>query len=298
MNGEPAILTERLSKSYGQRAALVGVGLEVAPGQVFGYLGPNGAGKTTTIRLLAGLIRPTSGRAEVLGLDPVRQRDRVQAGIGYLPGDFVPYPDLTAAQYLRFLGRLRPGSDPALVVSLAERLDLALDGRIGSMSHGNRQKIGLVQALAHRPEVVILDEPTSGLDPIVQREFLELLRELRNEGRTAFLSSHVLSEVEAVADTVAFLRAGRLVVQASVRDLKARARHRLDLTFGGPVPADRLRSASGVRDLTVDGATARATVEGSTAALLEVAAPFRVERIVTHEADLEEIFLGYYQEGA
>ena len=294
--GPAAIEVEALTKVFGKNVAVDAIDLRVEPGQVFGYLGPNGAGKTTTIRVLAGLLRPTSGSARVLGRDVVRERDLMQRSMGYLPGDFVAYPDLTAEEYLRFLARLRPHVDWALVRELCGRLDLDLDRRVSAMSHGNRQKIGIVQALMHRPELVILDEPTSGLDPIVQREFLEILREVRGEGRTVFLSSHVLSEVEAIADTVAILRRGRLVVVESVERLKAKSRRRLDLTFRDDVPTDLLAAVPEVRDVLVSGPTARVTVEGSTAALLEAAAPHHVERIVTHEADLEEIFLGYYQE--
>ncbi|HEY3006386.1 MAG TPA: ABC transporter ATP-binding protein, partial [Kribbellaceae bacterium] len=185
----PAIRTWALSKSYGRRPALTELDLEVPAGGVFGYLGPNGAGKTTTIRLLAGLLRPTSGRAEVLGLDTVRDRERVQRRIGYLPGDFVAYHDLTGEQYLRYLAGLRGGVDWASVERLAKRFDLDLGLRIHTLSHGNRQKVGLVQAFMHGPDLLILDEPTNGLDPIMQREFVTLLRETRDAGRTVFLSS-------------------------------------------------------------------------------------------------------------
>lgn len=290
-----AVQTHALTKAFGRQIAVDGIDLCVESGQVFGYLGPNGAGKTTTIRVLAGLLRPTSGAASVLGYDVVRERDAMQRRLGYLPGDFVAYPDLTGEEYLHFLGRLRPGADLSLAAGLAARLDLDLGRRMSALSHGNRQKVGIVQALMHRPDLVIMDEPTTGLDPIVQREFLDLLREVRDDGRTVLLSSHILSEVEAVADTVGILRRGRLVVVESVERLKARARRRLELTFRDEVPEASLARVAEVRDLTVVGSTAWLTVEGSTAALLEVAAPHVVDRIVTHEADLEDIFLAYYQ---
>jgi len=293
--GTPAVELRGLTKAYGHHVAVDRVDLRIDPGQVFGYLGPNGAGKTTTIRVLAGLLRPTKGEVRVLGRDVVRHRDEVHRHLGYLPGDFVAYPDLTAGEYLRYLARLRDNVDRTLARELAVRLDLELDRRISSLSHGNRQKVGIVQALMHRPDLVILDEPTSGLDPIVQREFLQLLREIRDEGRTVLLSSHVLTEVEAVADTVAILRRGRVVAVENVERLKARSRRRLDLTFRGRVPLEELTAVSEVRDVVEAGLTAHVTVEGSTAALLEAAAPYHVERIVTHEIDLEEIFLDYYQ---
>jgi ABC-2 type transport system ATP-binding protein len=290
----PAIRTYGLSKRFGGRPALVDLDLEVPEGVVFGYLGPNGAGKTTTIRLLAGLLRPSGGHAEVLGSDVVHRRQAAQRRIGYLPGEFVAYPDLTAGQYLRFFAHLHGGADLSRVTAVAERLDLDLSLRIGAMSHGNRQKVGIVRAFLPRPPVLILDEPTAGLDPLVQREFLSLVREARDAGRTVFLSSHVLSEVEAVADMVGILRLGRLVDVQSVAALKAQALRRLTLTFDRPVPAEALRRASGVRDVTVDGSRAQLVVEGSTADLLAVAAPHRVSAIVSQEPDLEEIFLTYY----
>lgn len=291
----PAIETQGLAKRFRGNRALNGIDLAVEPGQVFGYLGPNGAGKTTTIRVLAGLLRPTGGTARVLGLDVVRQRDVMQRRLGYLPGDFVAYPDLSGEQYLRFLANLRKGVDWNEVTWMAKRLDLDLGRRIGILSHGNRQKVGIIQALMHRPDVVILDEPTAGLDPIIQREFLGLLRDIRDTGRTVFLSSHVLSEVEAIADHVGIIRDGSLVVVESVELLKARALRRMDLTFADDPPQSLLAAIQGVREVTVTGRTAHLAVEGSTADLLAAAAPHRVERIVTHEPDLEEIFLAYYE---
>lgn len=290
----PVIRTANLSKSYRGRPALRELDLEVPAGVVFGYLGSNGAGKTTTIRLLASLLRPDTGRAEVCGLDTVRQRERAQRRIGYLPGEFVGYPDLTGEQYLRYLANLRPGVRESVVRELAQRLDLELTARIGTLSHGNRQKIGILQAFMHEPEVLLLDEPSSGLDPLVQREFLALVREARDQGRTVFLSSHILYEVEAVADVVAILRQGRLVVVESVDKLKNQATRRIDLTFDGPPPLAELRAVAAVRDVSVDGATAHLVVTGSTSALLRAAAPHGVAQIVTHEPDLEEIFMTYY----
>jgi ABC-2 type transport system ATP-binding protein len=290
----PAIETRALAKRFGRHHALNGIDLSIAPGEVFGYLGPNGAGKTTTIRLLAGLLRPTAGNASVLGMDVVRERDRMQRRLGYLPGSFVGYPDLSGEQYLRFLANLRGGVDWSVVSSMAKRLDLDLGRRLGVLSHGNRQKVGIVQALMHRPELVILDEPTTGLDPIIQREFIGLLRDVREAGGTVFLSSHILSEVEAIADRVGIIRDGSLVVVESVELLKRRALRRMDLTFAGE-PPQGLSAIAGVRELTFSGSTAHLAVEGSMADLLAEAAPHRVEQIVTHEPDLEEIFLSYYE---
>jgi len=295
---EVTIKTRRLTKKFGRHLALSELDLDVPTGVVFGYLGPNGAGKTTTIRLLAGLIRPTAGSAMVFGFDAADQYDALQRRIGYLPGDFAAYPDLTGAQYLRYLGALRGGVDRSAVELLAKRFDLDLGLRIGSLSRGNKQKIGLVQAFMHEPDLLILDEPTSGLDPIMQREFLALLRETRAAGRTVFLSSHILSEVEAIADTVAILRAGRLVTTQSVEALKARARRRLELTFAGAVPLDRIQRVPGVEDVSADGRTAHVVVTGSTAELVRTVAPYDVTNLVSHEADLEAVFLDYYVSGS
>jgi ABC-2 type transport system ATP-binding protein len=293
-----AIETRGLTKSYGRHLALDGIDLEVPTGQVFGYLGPNGAGKTTTIRLLAGLLRPSAGTARVLGLDVVRDRDAMQHRIGYLPGDFAAYPDLTGERYLRFLAGLRGGVDWTVVTSTAKRLDLDLTRRIGTLSHGNRQKVGILQAVMHEPELLVFDEPTAGLDPIIQREFLDLVREIREAGRTVFLSSHILSEVEAVADSVGILSQGRLVVEESVAGLKTRALSRVDLTFAAEPPVGLLTGIPGVSEVAVSGRNLSVSVAGSMAELLAVAAPYRIERLVTHEPDLEQIFLGCYERQA
>jgi ABC-2 type transport system ATP-binding protein len=291
---DAVIRTSDLTKHYGRVRALDSVELEVPRGIVLGYLGPNGAGKTTTIRLLAGLLRPTRGRAEVLGYDTVRDADELQARIGYLPGDFVAYPDLTGEQYLRYLGSLRGGVDPGRVALLAKRLELDLSRRIGTLSHGNRQKVGLLQAFMHDPELLLLDEPSAGLDPLMQREFLGMVREARDAGRTVFLSSHIMSEVQAVADLVAILRHGRLVVVEAIDALTARSLRRIELTFEGRAPEDRLQTLEGVRDVHTHGQVAHVVVEGSTAPLFAGLGSYRIDDIVTREADLEEIFLTYY----
>jgi ABC-2 type transport system ATP-binding protein len=293
-----AISTRGLTKHYGSTRALEALDLDVEPGVVFGYLGPNGAGKTTTIRLLVGLLRPTAGWARVLGMDSVRQRVPVQARVGYLPGDFVAYLDLSARDYLEYLSNLRGTVDPSRMLHFAERLELPLDRRIGELSHGNRQKVGLVQAFMHDPDLLILDEPTSGLDPLVQREFLAMVREARESGRTVFLSSHVLAEVEAVADIVGILRDGRLVVVERLDSLKRHATHRIELELAGPVSGDLFDGVPCVREVYLDGASALVTVEGPATELFRVLAPIGIDRVRTHEADLADIFLTQYENGA
>jgi ABC-2 type transport system ATP-binding protein len=271
--------------------------LIVEPGTILGYLGPNGAGKTTTIRLLMGLLRPAKGAARVMGFDAWSQRNEVHARTGYLPGDFVAYRDMTGEDYLRYISRLR-GLDAAEATDeLAKRFEVDLSRRISVLSHGNRQKIGIIQALMHDPAVLILDEPTAGLDPLVQLEFLQVLRERRNQGCTIVFSSHVLSEVEAIADTVAMLRKGRLVAQRSIAELRSNATRRVELTLESVPDAAALRRAAGVLDVSIEGNTAQVAASGSLADLFRVAAPFGVHNVVTHEPDLEDVFLSYFGKG-
>ena len=290
-----AINTFGLTKTFGRRRALIDLDLVVPRGAVFGYLGPNGAGKTTTLKLLVGLYRPTAGRARVFGSDVASNRDHVQRMIGYLPGDFTGYADQTGEQFLGLIGSLRGGVHWATVTRLAERFDVDLRRRFGTLSHGNRQKIGIIQAFMNEPPLLILDEPTQGLDPLMQREFLALLRETRASGRTVLLSSHVLSEVESVADHVAILKEGRLLTSLSMKQLHASAVRRIDLRFDDEVPDARIRAAGGVRDVHVTDHTAHVTVAGSTADLLRAAAPYGVASITTHETDLADAFLGFYE---
>jgi len=292
----PALQAVGLCKRFGRREALRDLDLAVPPGTIFGYLGPNGAGKTTTIKLLAGLYRPSAGRALVLGCDLATDRDAAQSRIGYLPGDFTGYADHTGERLLGLIGALRGGVDWTYVRSLADRFSLDLSRRLGTLSHGNRQKVGIVQAFMNRPEVLLLDEPTNGLDPLMQREFLSLLRETRQSGRTVLLSSHVLSEVSAVADTIGILSEGRLLATKSMRQLHADAVRRIDLLFDDQVPVGPIRSSRGVRGVEVSGLTAHVRVAGSMADLLRAVAPYGVVDLTTHETDLSDIFLSYYRE--
>jgi ABC-2 type transport system ATP-binding protein len=294
MADTPAIRTERLTKSYGQARGIIDVDLEVRAGEIFGFLGPNGAGKSTTIRLLLDLIRPTSGRAQVLGLDIHRDRLAIDRRVSYLPGELVLYDDLTGAQLLEFLGNLRGRPDRAYRAELVERLELDPSQRIKRLSRGNKQKVGLVAALQDRPELLILDEPTSGLDPFVQLEFERLADGVRQEGRTVFVSSHMLPEVEHLCDRVGIIREGRLLAVESIAALKERAVQRLEIEFVGPVSEDAFAGIPGVRDLVLADGRLRCTVVGSVDALVKRAAQFDVRSIRTIETSLEEIFLAYY----
>ena len=294
---EPAIRTLGLTKYYGRHRGIENVDLEVAQGEVFGFLGPNGAGKSTTIRCLLDLLRPTAGAASVLGLDPRRDAMAVRSRVGYLPGDLSMYPTMTGRQLCTYFAALR-GLDPPLEMEvLARRFDLDLDRRIGDYSTGNRQKVGLVQAFMHEPELLILDEPTAGLDPLMQQEFYALVDETRAAGRTVFLSSHLLPEVEKVADRVTIIRDGGVVVTDEVATLKSRAVRRLELHFGKAPDPEPFAQLDAVRrlDRSDDGTTLILVVEGSVDAVIKCAARSEVHNVVSHDGDLEDVFLDYYR---
>jgi ABC-2 type transport system ATP-binding protein len=290
----PAIVTDQLTKSYGSSRGIVDVSMTIETGEVFGFLGPNGAGKTTTIRTLLDFIRPTAGRATVLGLDPHRSSVEVHRRVGYLPGEFSLYEHMTGRDYLGFFATLRGGVDQEVIDGLAERLRSDLDTKIASLSHGNRQKIGLIQAFMHKPPLLILDEPTQGLDPIVQQTFHGLMLEARQAGQTVFLSSHVLPEVERVCDRVGIIREGRLIAVEDVGALKTHAVREIELHFASPVPTDAFADLPGVRDLEIHGDVVRCTVSGSMDALVKAAARLEVIDIESHEPSLEDIFLTFY----
>ncbi|HME02726.1 MAG TPA: ABC transporter ATP-binding protein [Solirubrobacteraceae bacterium] len=291
----PAIATHGLSKDYGSGRGLFELDLEVQQGEVFGFLGPNGSGKSTTMRLLLDLIRPTSGSARVLGLDASEDSLEIRRRVGFLPGDLAMYPKLSGRVVLDYLARLRGGVDPRVRDSLAERFDADLDRPIHQLSTGNRQKLGLIQAFMHEPELLILDEPIAGLDPLVQQSFHALLGELSGQGRTVFLSSHTLSEVERVTDRLAILRQGRLVIVDSLENLRKVAIQHLEIEFAAPVDGEEFRTLSGVTEVMVDGRTLTVGFEGSADAVIKTAAAHEVLGIRPHTADLEDIFLRYYR---
>ena len=297
MSDSSAIRTSGLTKDYGAGHGVFGLDLEVERGEILGFLGPNGAGKSTTMRLLLDLIRPTTGGARVLGLDSHAGSLEIRRRVGFLPGDFALYPKLSGAAMLDYLAELRGGVDRGLRDRLAERFDAQLDRPIRELSTGNRQKLGLIQAFMHEPELLILDEPIAGLDPLVQRNFHTLLREVAGEGRTVFLSSHTLSEVERVADRVAILRRGRLVVVDRLENLRAIAVRRLEIEFGaGAPPLEAIRTLPGVREATLEGSHLVVAFEGSADPLVKAIAPYEVRSIRSHDDDLEEIFLRFYRD--
>jgi len=296
---KPAIETHGLTKYYRKAPGILDLDLEVRVGEVFGFLGPNGAGKSTTIRTLLDLLHPTRGSAELFGLDSHRDSLAIRRRTGYLPADLAFYPSMTGRQTLGYLGALRRFDPWKNVELLAERFSLDLERRVGEFSTGNRQKLGIVQAFMHEPELLILDEPTSGLDPLMQQEFFKLIDEVSADGRTVFLSSHVLPEVERLADRVGIVRESRLVVVEEISALKTKARPRLEIVFAEPVDVAGFRGLPGVSsaESTNEGHGVELHVEGSLDAVMRAAAELSIRSITSREADLEELFLAYYQEG-
>ena len=293
-----AIRTSKLTKDYGAARGLFELDLQVSPQEVFGYLGPNGSGKTTTIRLLMGMIRPTTGSAHVFGLDCVRDSVEVKRKVGYLPGDVPQFGSLRGSEIVAYLGGMRGGVDRRHVRAIAERLDLDHNRRFREYSSGNKQKLAILLAFMHRPELLVLDEPTSGLDPLNQQEFYAMLREARDDGATVFLSSHILSEVEHVCDRVGILRSGRLVRVAQLDELRRIRVHRVEVEFApdAEVPEARLRSAPGVESLQVEGSRVTCTIRGSFDGLLDAISDSEVTDLVSTEPSLEEFFLSFFGE--
>jgi ABC-2 type transport system ATP-binding protein len=291
----PVIEIEGLVKDYGDVRALDGVDLEVRQGEVFGFIGPNGAGKSTTIRILLDLLRPSAGTVRVLGEDPHAGGPEQRARLGYLPGELLLDGTATARALLGHLAKVRGGRGAERIAPLAERFLLDLDRPVRTLSKGNKQKVGVVQALMHRPELALLDEPTSGLDPLLQQEFLTLIREERAAGTTVFLSSHVLSEVEGVADRVALVRDGRIAIIDDVAALRAAAGQRVDVTLEGGASVGML---PGLDEAVVDGPRIRGVWRGAPGPLLAALAGLPVVRCELRERDLEELVIDAYRKVA
>jgi ABC-2 type transport system ATP-binding protein len=288
------IQAEKLTKYYGSHLGIVDVDLEITEGEVFGFLGPNGAGKTTTIRTVLDLIRPTSGRALVFGIESTADPVAIHRRIGYIPGEFALYDRLTGGQTLDYFANLRGGVDRAYQASLIDRFEVDPKRRFREYSKGNKQKIGLVIALQHRPDLLILDEPTSGLDPLVQQSFYALVHEAKAEGRTTFLSSHILSEVERTCDRVAIIREGRIAKVDSVEGLRDLAHHQVELRFSGAVPVAEFEALPGVSEVVAEDHVLRLRVAGPISPVVRAAARYELIDFVSREPTLEETFLAQY----
>ena len=290
----PAIETIGLTKRYGSVTAVADLNLRIEPGQVFGFLGPNGAGKSTTIRMLLALQRPTGGRARILGLDAAAGSAEVHRRTGYLPGDLELFPRLTGRQHIAWFARAR-GAGHSLAWQLADRFQVVADRPVRELSKGNRQKIGLVLAFMHRPELLVLDEPTAGLDPLMRHEFENLLRETAAAGRTVFLSSHELDEVQRAADRVAIIREGRLVAEDTVEGLRRTAPQKIEVGFRCLVDPAELNAISGVTVTAADGPRLTLDVTGEIGPVLRVIASHDPVDLISRPASLDELFLGFYR---
>jgi polyether ionophore transport system ATP-binding protein len=292
--GVAAIRTENLSKRFGSVEALVDLDLEISPGEVVGYLGPNGSGKTTTIRLLLGLIGPTAGRGEIFGLDCHRMSVAAHRRLAFVPGEANLWPGLTGAETLHLMARIHGRADEGYRDELVARFDLDPSRKVRAYSRGNRQKVLLIGALMTRADLLVLDEPTSGLDPLMEQAFRRSIDEARDRGQTVFLSSHSLSEVEALCDRVAILRQGRLVEVGTLSEMRHLSAVVVEATFAGPVP--ELSGVEGVEGIELDGHAVRCQVRGSVDPLLKVLARGTVTHLISREPSLEELFLRLYGE--
>jgi ABC-2 type transport system ATP-binding protein len=291
------IEVDKLTKSYGSKRGIVDVTLQVEEGEVFGFLGPNGAGKTTTIRLLMALLHAGSGEARIAGLDCWKQSVEIKRITGYMPGEPALDPNLTGGQILEYFAHLRGGVDQAYLQQLIQRFDLDISRKFRQYSTGNKRKVVLIQAFMHRPRLLILDEPTSGLDPLNQLEFDRMVKEVRNEGRTVFLSSHVLSEVEKTCTKVGIIRDGTLVRIGGVSEVTAIKRYEITITFAEPVPVEMFKTLNGVAEMeSLDqGRGVRLGMQGPADAVIKAAARYPVVSLTSHEPSLEDIFLRYYE---
>ena len=296
-DGECVVSIDRLVKDYGSVHAVRGISLELRRGEILGFLGPNGAGKSTTIRCVLDLLRPTSGRIEVFGLDPRRDGVAVRSRLTYVPGELRLPERTTGGQLVESLGRLRGGLEGARRDELAARLKVNLDVQTRQLSSGNRRKLALLLAFLWPAELLVLDEPTTGLDPLMQHEFLSLVREARDAGASVFLSSHVLSEVQRAADRVVVLRSGQVVAQGTVDELRGRARQRVEVWFEGPVPSD-IANVDGLADILAEGRRFTASLVGSVQPLLRFLAGQPVSSMLVEEPDLEEAFLDLYADAS
>ena len=295
MSADRVIECTNLSKDYGQGHGLFDVNLAVNTGEVFGLIGPNGAGKSTFIKLLMDFIKPTTGTVSIFGMDSQRDSLSLKTKIGYLPGEIMQFPGVTAGYILNLLLNLRGIDDRTCLDELAERLHLDLKRKFQDLSHGNKQKVSLIQAFAHQPELLILDEPTLGLDPIIQRELREMLAEFAGAGRTIILSSHVLSEVESVCSQIGLIHQGRVIREGSLAELRHSRIHKVTAIFEGDMPSESELGVVGVKGMEIQGNTVRFEVTGSIDTMLKKLAEYRVLELDSRELSLEEVFFSEVQ---
>ena len=291
----PVIQTHTLTRSFGPHRGIIDVDLRVGHGEVFGFLGPNGAGKSTTIRILMGLYHASSGTAQVLGLDPLRDGVDIHRRTGYLPGELAVYPRVSGREILDRFGSARGLGDTRYRDELIERFGAEVDRPTQTLSKGNKQKLGIVLAFMHRPELLVLDEPTSGLDPLLQQEFISLLAETAADGRTVFLSSHDLDEVQRAVHRLAIIREGRIVVTDTVEGLRQHAPRTIELVFDRDVDTSALTQLDGVQVTGTDPRHLLLTITGPVAPILRAIAPLDPIDLLARPADLDKLFLDYYR---
>lgn len=296
MKQPASIVIDRLSKRYpgADYLALKNLSLEVFPGEVYGFLGPNGAGKSTTIRILLNFLQPSGGQAHILGKDVVKDSVDIRKSVGYLSGDFAVYPKMTGRQYLSYLDQLQGDGNMPYAKKLASEFQADLNAKMGNLSRGNRQKIGLIQAFMHKPQILILDEPTSGLDPLMQEKFYDLILESKQRGASVFTSSHILSEVQKMCDRVGIIREGILIAERVIADMVKEAAQTFDLTFAGAVPTGKLKAVKGLKIQRSQGSQATIHLHGDLKDLFKVLAGCDVTKIDARNLDLEELFIHFY----
>lgn len=295
---KPSIVISNLTKKYSgtPKPSLENLSLYVNPGEAYGFLGPNGAGKSTAIRTLLNFIQPTSGNAQILGLDIVKDSVEIRKSVGYLSGDFAFYPKMTGAEYLSYMGELQTPDSKKYVEELIKRFKAEPNKKMGALSRGNRQKFGIIQAFMHRPEILILDEPTSGLDPLMQEEFYKIVEESKGRGSAIFMSSHILAEVQKMCDRIGIIREGKLVDETSIEAVTNTASQTFDMTFAGKSPVSDIKKIKGAKVVSSSQNTLTVHMHGELAPLFKVLSNYNVTKLDARNLDLEELFLGFYSD--
>ncbi len=298
MSDTPVINCQGLTKRYRGTDvdALSGLDIQVNGGEIYGFLGPNGAGKSTTIKTLLNFIQPTAGSATILGLDIVKDSVAIKQSVGYLSSDMAMYDKLTGHQFLDYMGDLQPGTSKAYRQELSKLLKPDLTKKLGDLSRGNKQKVGIIQAFMHQPQVLIMDEPSSGLDPLMQETFYELIKEAKQRGAAIFFSSHIFSEVQKICDRIGIIRSGKLVVERDIAELIKDAAHTFDITFADKPPLAELRKLKDVSVASHDEHNARVHVRGELAPMLGLLSKYDVTKLDAHQLDLEEMFMRFYNQ--